>query len=315
MATFNAKIGTGEVPIPPEYADEIIKEMTKESAVLTHGKAVTMSSKEYKQPVLSVLPQAYFVADGGLVETTKAAWENLTITAEEIAVIIPVPKNLLNDTDIDIYSEVTPLIAEAMGRVVDSAVLFGVQKPTTWGEAVVPRAKAVKNVIKLSANKDLTKAVPELAGKISKQGYSVNGFISPVGAGWELVSMRDTQGRPIYVQDLQNDKAGKLYGFPLNELENGAFDPTDTSLIALDWQKFLVGIRRDMTIEFSDQATITDQNGKVVYNLFQQNATAMKVTMRIGYQVVNPVTALQPDKNKRFPAGVVVPATSAALEA
>lgn len=312
---FNTKIDSGDIPIPPEYSNEIIKEMTKKSAVLTNGKAVTMSSKEYKQPVLSVLPQAYFVGNGGLIDTSKASWENLTITAEDIATIIPVPKNIVEDSSIDIYAEIVPLIAEAMGKVVDSAVLFGVNKPDTWGDAIVPTAKTMKNVVKLSADKDLSKAVPELAGKIAKQGYSVNGFITPVGTSWELMSLRDSQNRPIYVQDLQSSRGNKLFGFPLDELENGAFDPSDTSLIALDWSKFLVAIRKDMTVEFSDQATITDGSGKVVYNLFQQNAVAMKVTMRIGYQVAKPPTALQSDKKKRFPAGVVVPVSSTTPEA
>lgn len=62
-----------------------------------------MSSKTYKMPVLDMLPLAYFVnGDTGQKQTTKMMWDKKFITAEEIAVIVPIPEAVLDDSDYDI---------------------------------------------------------------------------------------------------------------------------------------------------------------------------------------------------------------------
>lgn len=83
-------------------------------------------------PVLDMLPIAYFVnGDTGQKKTTKQAWDKKFITAEEIAVIVPIPEAVLDDSEYDIWGEVKPRVTEAFGKVIDSAVLFGENKPNT----------------------------------------------------------------------------------------------------------------------------------------------------------------------------------------
>src|SRR5699024_8490367 len=114
--------------IPEENAREIIQGVVATSAVLSRGRKLpNMSSKTYKMPVLDMLPIAYFVdGDSGAKKTTKQAWDKKVITAEEIAVIVPIPESVLDDSDYDIWAEVRPRIEEAFGKVIDGAVLFGV---------------------------------------------------------------------------------------------------------------------------------------------------------------------------------------------
>lgn len=42
-------------------------------------------------------------------------------------------------------------------------------------------------------------------------------------------------------------KTGVLYGFPLDEIPNSAWDSATTELLAADWAKFVAGIRQDTT--------------------------------------------------------------------
>lgn len=61
--------------IPVQESNEIIQGVVSQSAVLTRGKKLAnMTSKQYKMPVLDMLPIAYFVnGDTGQKQTTKQA--------------------------------------------------------------------------------------------------------------------------------------------------------------------------------------------------------------------------------------------------
>ena len=75
--------------IPIQESNEIIQGVVTQSAVLQRGRKLpNMTSRQYKMPVLDMLPIAYFVnGDTGQKKTTKQAWDKKFITAEEIAVI------------------------------------------------------------------------------------------------------------------------------------------------------------------------------------------------------------------------------------
>ena len=90
--------------IPVQEANEIIQGTITQSAVLSRGrKLANMTSKQYKVPVLDMLPIAYFVnGDTGQKKTTKQAWDKKFIVAEEIAVIVPIPESVLDDSEYDI---------------------------------------------------------------------------------------------------------------------------------------------------------------------------------------------------------------------
>ncbi len=75
----------GQALIPDEISQEIIQAMPEKSVMLTRAKCMRMSTKKKTQPVLATLPEAYWVSEGGLKETTKSGWEDVNITAEELA--------------------------------------------------------------------------------------------------------------------------------------------------------------------------------------------------------------------------------------
>ena len=120
--------------IPVQESNEIIQGVITQSAVLQRGRRLpNMTSRQYKMPVLDMLPIAYFVnGDTGQKKTTKMAWDKKFITAEEIAVIVPIPEAVLDDSEYDIWAEVRPRVIEAFGKKIDGAILFGDDKPSSW---------------------------------------------------------------------------------------------------------------------------------------------------------------------------------------
>lgn len=124
--------------LPVEYAREVIESATKNSVMLSRARRVNMSTRTRTQPVLDSLPIAYWVGgDTGLKQTTKAKWAGLSITAEEIAAIVPIPEAVIADSSIDLWAEIQPRLAAAIGMLFDKACLFGTDKPSSFPDGIV----------------------------------------------------------------------------------------------------------------------------------------------------------------------------------
>lgn len=295
--------------IPEPVAQEIIQEAPKQSVALTRMRRATMSSKTLKQPVLSGLPAAYWLnSDTALKQTTEAQWGNVIMTAEELAALVIIPDAVVDDANVPLWDQVKPLLAEAAGKLIDEAALFGVNKPTSWPTAVIPGAIAAGNTVTEGANADLAADVAALGGMVAADGFAINGFASAPGLNWRLVGLRDSTGRPVYAPALTEGTPSNLYGYPLNEVMNGAWDSDVAALLGADWSKFVVGVRQDLTYKIFDQMVINDAAGKVIFNAAQQDSKVMRIVMRVGFQVANPMTRVNGTAASRYPAGVLVPA-------
>ncbi|MGC0144934.1 phage major capsid protein [Pseudactinotalea sp. Z1732] len=312
MPTYNSVISrsdTGGALIPEPVANEIIQETPKSSVILERAQRVPMSSKTLKQPVLTSLPEAYWVnGDTGLKQTTKSDWDNVVMTAEEVAALVPIPDAVVDDTNVPLWDQVRPLLVEAIGKLVDLAAVWGLGKPTSWPTAIVPGAIAAGNTVEAGTGADYGVDVAALAGQVAEDGFAVNGFASRPGLQWRLVGLRSEQGVPIYTPSLSAGAPSGLYGYPLNEVVNGSWQGEVADLIAADWSKFAVGIRQDITFKMLDQAVITDDDGRVIFNAPQQDSQIMRVVMRVGFQIANPLTRI--GDGNRYPAGVLTPATT-----
>lgn len=309
MPGFNELISrTGaEALIPAEHSAAIINGVCEDSAVLRLATRLPdMSSKMLKMPVLSSLPMAYFVeGDTGLKQTTKAEWEDQTITAEEIAVIVPVPDAVLDDADYDIWALFAPLVSQAFGRVIDNAILHGTDKPASWPSGVIPTAKEKGCVI--TATDDGYADIMSPGGLISKveeNGYLVTGYLGAMSGRAYLRGVRDSAGSPIFRAGMGEGSEYRLDGCPILFPRNGSMPSAAGSplLIAGDWSNLVYAIRQDMTVTKSNQAVITDADGKVVLNLYQQDMTALRFVMRLGWQLPRPVNAVAGAKPFPFAA-------------
>lgn len=304
-------IGRAEVSdalLPDQTIQEIMQTAPESSVILSRARNVRMTAKKAKQPVLASVPDAYWVdGDTGLKSTTDAQWKGVTMTAEELAVIVPIPDAVIDDANVPLWDQVRPLLAEAIGKKVDEAALFGTDKPTSWPTAIIPGAIAAGNTVTEGAGADFGVDVANLAEKVSVDGFAINGFASRPGLSWRLRGLRDDNGQPIYGAPMTEAQAAVLYGYPLDEVRNGAWSAAAAELMAADWSKFVVGIRQDITYDLFKEGVISDADGKILLNLMQQDTKALRVVFRVGFQVANPLTRLNSSEATRYPAGVVVP--------
>ena len=300
-------LGNGGI-LPTQYVNEVIQDAPKSSVMLQRARRIEMSTRTRSQPILDSLPLAYWVGgDTGLKQTTKQKWAGLSITAEEMAAIVPIPEAVIEDSSIDLWGEIRPRLAAAMGMKLDQACFFGTDKPSSFPDGIVTQALAMGNKVAEGTGTDLAADVAGVAEKMATQGFNVNGFASQPGLNWRLSALRDANGDPVYTRSLTEAGNGMLLGYPINEVDNGAWDASKAMLLMADWSNFVVGVRKDISYKLLDQAVITDDDGAVILNLAQQDCVALRCVFRVGFQIANPVTPLQSSKAKRFPAGVVTP--------
>lgn len=302
--------------IPEEKAKEIIQGAVSQSTVLSMFRRLpNMSSKVLSQPVLNMLPMAYFVdGDTGQKQTTKMAWKNKKITAEEIAVIVPIPEAVLDDArdnGYDIIGEVTPRVQEAFGKVIDNAILFGVNKPTSWRTALVDSAIAAGNTVTATGDVFIDIFGEDgVIAKVEEDGFIPNGVAASVKLRGKLRGLRDDNKQPLFVQNLRESSAPyALDGMPIYFSTNGVWDNEKAELITGDFSQGVYAIRQDLTMKVLTESVIQNPDGSIAYNLAQQDMVALRFVMRLGWEIPNPINSLNTNETTRFPFAVYQPAS------
>lgn len=296
--------------IPTQESNEIIQGTIAQSAVLSRGrKLANMTSKQYKMPVLDMLPIAYFVnGDSGQKQTTKQAWDKKFITAEEIAVIVPIPEAVLDDSEYDIWAEVKPRVTEAFGRVIDGAILFDVNKPSTWRDGVATTATKAGTVVTLGVEDSLYDKIMAEDGVIAKVencGYFVNGHMADISMRAKLRGLKNANGDPLFKQDLQGSTQYALDGSPMNFPNNGAFDKSKALMISGDFSQLAYSIRQDITFKLFTEGVVQNTDGTIAYNLMQNDMVALRAVMRLGWEIPNPINSVEKNKTKRCPFAIL----------
>lgn len=296
-----------EALIDTQVANEIFEGVVRESKALSMFRRLpNMTSDKTKLRVLDSLPIAYFVdesTNNGRKNLTKMAWDKKYINAAELAVIVPIKENVLNDTSIDIWAEVKPRIVEAFGKKIDNAIFNGTDKPADWRAGLIP--SIVTAGAEVTEGDNLYSDINDVMTKVEESGYNVTGLLGGVGLKGKFRMLTDTTGQPI--------KGTEIDSLPKAFLDNGAWDKTKSILIAGDFSQAVYAIRQDVTYKVLTEAVIQDPStGDILYNLAQDDMVALRVVMRLGWEIPNPVNALN-ETTKRFPFANLKPKAVASL--
>ena len=288
--------------IETQVADEIFQGVVKSSKALSMFRRLpNMTSDKTKLRILDSLPIAYFVNESnnnGRKNLTKMAWANKYITAAEVAVIVPIKENDLADADIDIWAQVKPRLVEAFGKKIDDAIFNGNGKPADWRAGLIPSIVAVG--AESTETGRLYSDINDVMTIVEESGYEVNGLLGGVGLKGKFRMMTDTTGQPLQTTEIGS--VNRTY------LDNGTWDKTLSTLIVGDFNQAVYSIRQDITYKVLTEAVIQDpSDGSILYNLAQDDMVALRVTMRLGWEIPNPVNALN-ETETRFPFASLKPA-------
>lgn len=265
--------------VPTEQAEDIVKMTVRGSSILRLAKVKEMKREKEKIPVLVDGPGAYWVGETERIQTSAATWIFPELVAKKLAVIIPMTKEKLEDTTIDVFEELKPYIAEAFDAKFDSACLFGTSSP--FAKNIFDVATASGNVITADKN-SLDLDVSDAMALVEGGGYDVNGFAAHYGVKNSLRKLRDANGGALFIPGTDTSK---LYEQPIEFVRNGGWDKEKASLIAGAWKYAIAGIRDGIEYTILTEATlnsVTMGDGKPL-SLAENDMVAIKATLRLAF--------------------------------
>jgi HK97 family phage major capsid protein len=296
--------------VPRELAEAIVGDVETRSTALSLGRQVPTTTRDSRIPILSSTPDAYFVTgDAGLKQTSAATFDSTPLIAEEIAVILMIPDAVIADSEFGLWEAIRPLVSRAFARRLDRAILFGEERPASWPAGIVPQAIAAGNYVQRQGTTGTSDPVVDLlaaAQKVAEAEY--NPSAAAVAPGWQYKAASSRSdaftGSPV----------GARRPFPLTvaglpiQTDPVYWDADVAEVIVADWDNVLIGVRQDLTFEFSNSAVIQDETGAIVNNAWQRDSTSMRAVMRVGYHLARPVTQ---SGTAGVPVSVVVPSAPA----
>jgi hypothetical protein len=224
---------------------------------------------------------------------------------------VPIPENVLDDAAQPIWDQVRPLCEQAAGRLLDAAVFFGTSAPASWPDDIVTDAVAAGNEEALGTS---TAAQGGIVGDHSAMLAAVE------ADGYDLMrgaAARAIRGLVRQARNADGDRFGEVAvrkgeveidGVVYNTDSMRGQWPTGASsavAVAYDPTEFVVGVRRDVTWKVLTEAVIQDNTGAIIYNLAQQDMVALRLVLRVGWQVANTINYDEAVEANRYPAGVL----------
>lgn len=282
--------------IPEDYSNAFLDATVEQSACLSTFRTIRVGTAVTQLPTLSALPTAGFVAESetdptGVKPKSKVEWQNSTINISEAAVIIPIHENVIEDSTIDLWAFIRPLVGQAFGQLIDDAILFGTGKPSTWPNGLVSQATTAGSVATIST--DIADAFNDAFAFVEGYGYDANVVYAGPAMRSRLRGLRTDDGAFLYT-DLRGGGVGgsgeQVYGAGLRTVRNGVWDDSQALALCADSSKLVVALRSDMSYKLLDQATLG--TGESAVNLAERDMVGLRVRMRLGWQTVINANAL-----------------------
>lgn len=297
--------------IQEEYSSELLETAVTNSAVLQAFRRVDMGTKTVNMPVMATLPEAEFVGESatestGVKPTAQATWGNKQLVAEEIAVIIPIHENAVDDATTDVLDDITSKGGAAIGRKLDGAVIFGVDKPVSWTSAdLLSAAVAAGQVVtvgEVTDGNDIGGAILQAAGDVDEAGWDPSHVLAPRGLRFRLANLRNADGTPIFLPSLSSTPGSvdMISGLDAAWVSGRVWDRDEAEAIVADAERVIIGVRQDITVKFLDQATV----GGI--NLAERDMVALRFKARYAYVLGD--NANQEGASPNVPVAAVLPA-------
>lgn len=286
--------------IPHEYSQQIIEDVTRQSAMLQLAQIMPMGTRITELPIVGKLPSAQWITGANMQPAGpgRKSYTDLTlvpqvITAEEIAAVAAIPEQYLDDNQVNIWSWARPRLAEAIAVRLDETVMFG--------GAGIPASFPVGGLAAAAYSLPVTEGLDAVDGvnaamsAVERQGLAVTGHSADLSVKGMLRGVRDQNGALLLgTEQVGNMERPTLYGAPISYSEYAA--TTAVELFTGAWQYLVIGVRTDIRFRIDPSGVIANDAGVVQVSGFQDNVVPCKIWARFACGIVKPVT-------KRVPAG------------
>lgn len=307
-------VSNSTVQLPVEYSQEIIRGVVGRSKALELGRQLpNMKGKTYKLNVNAHLPVAGWVKNSATPNNSDEpdiknkpisyyAFEGVDIEAEEIAVIIPISINTLNDVQdfgIELMPEITEQVVGAFQEVIDSTVFFGVNAPWANFNGIVADATTNGKTVAWDGTTGTSfyEAVDEAMEYVENSGYVPTAILGGP-------SLNSAFRKTITSLGVLAGDQGEIGALPRHVDLTGGFNQSTAFAIVGDFRYLVYSFREELSMRILYEATLKDPaTGAELYNLAQQDMIGLRFTMRLGVALPNPVNRV--GGASRYPFAVI----------
>lgn len=260
--------------VPTEIANEVIKNIVEESIAFNLCNHTSMTSDTKDIPVLKDTGKAYWVEEAGNISTSVQNWEYPTLKAKKLAVIVPVTREKLEDSVLNVMGEIKSGIKDAFVRAIDSAVFFGTDTP--FDTNIFDTAT---NTTTLEEAGTIDEVISDAMGQIEDNDLIPNGIIAPTKAKNTLRKLRDKDGNAIVL--MGGISGSNIYNTPIYYPASKVFNTEKAEYLVGDFSRAIIGTREGIEYEILKEATV----GGI--NLAEKDMVAIKCRMRFGFKVID----------------------------
>lgn len=284
-------INTTDFFIDPTTVSVDLSDSRKFSFVQRLGTQVQFGYAGGRYLNLGDIEGGFVGAEGGAKPVANPATTAGAIAVREWAVVVPIPKRLLDANPQSAVQLIRQKLPEAFARGFDNLATTGA------GVSGQSNLSQVTNTVSLgtTANtaggiwKDFNSGLRILAQSRKKLTGTVLDFIVEPAVNEAI----DTTGRPLFVDSPVGpdsnsiDRQGRLLGRPatfVDSIQSGA-GPTGTVGYMGDWSRLLWGTVGGIQYMVSTEGTYND--GTTVHSAVQENLVLFRAEALIGIQVAD----------------------------
>jgi hypothetical protein len=279
--------------IPPQYADPLVQTILRVQAVAQLARSMVLRGRQVIFTTYLGRPIVGFVGEGALKPITGAAWGQVSVGIQELAAIVPFTNQVLEDAIYDPTLLVGQDVESSIAETVD-ANAFGLQNGVGITSQFASNLAATTQTGEYDATRadGLAIAISQAMGIIEGNGGRPDG----VALSWTFRQViREARqadagtlggAQPVYGSGSPYGGLDPFQGlrpaFSTN-LSNVAAAPAAGKVIGIvgDWSNAIMLIRNDINVDRSGEATLN--NGGTLIHLWQQNMTAMRYSVRVGF--------------------------------
>lgn len=266
----------------------LVNGLARESAVFDLANKQTISTNKERFPVYAGRPTVAFVAEAAAKTATGAEFTEMAINVKKIASIVMYTDELLEDARLDPTVLVNADVAAAFADKIDAHALA-----RTSGGVLASSFDAgltsTTSTVELGTTGDaMAVAISNAMETVEANGYDPSGVILARDARAHFRNARNAveTTNPVYQDYFSAAAPQTVYGLPLRFSSNlqtvgGTAGSARVVGIVGDFRQAYFVVRKSLEMSASSQATI-DVSG-TLHHLWQQNKTAVRWEMRIGF--------------------------------
>ena len=269
---------TTGVALPSVLVDTVIQGVSEGSAVMSLANRMVIPGSGVTMNVITGDPAPAWTVESTEKTVSEPTFANKVMQPYKLAVIVPFSDEFRRD-EAALYDAIAARVPNALAKKFDETVFFGTAPGTNFD--TLTGADAV------DLQADPYGALVGAINDIAIAGGNANGIVlSPQANGIIMSARYDSgAGEPVFPNYAANQPLFGITTMTRHAAYKAGSSAANTVGFVGDWSKAYYGVVQDVTIEYSNQATLND--GTNTINLWQRNMFALRCEMEVGFIVAD----------------------------